>query len=84
MTDKPSSRNPLGRLASSLSDLRERHQIQHRPTSFGLMLADRVVLLDHPQHFAAQENAPVRGVCGAALNKYDCDSRPSFGSAGLR
>ena len=50
MADKPSPRNPLSRLASSLNDLRERHQLRHRPTGFGLVLADRVDYVD-PQHW---------------------------------
>jgi len=40
------SRNPLRRLASSLSQMRERHLDRHRPTGFGFMLADRVDYLD--------------------------------------
>jgi len=40
------SRNPLRRLASSLSEMRERHLDRHRPTGFGFMLADCVDYLD--------------------------------------
>src|ERR1051326_257699 len=46
MSDKSPFKNPLHRLASSLKDLRKRHQDRHRPTGFGFLLADRISYLD--------------------------------------
>src|SRR5438270_5820026 len=46
MSDKPKSRHPLHRLATSLRELRERHRDRHRPTGFGFVFADRVDYLD--------------------------------------
>jgi hypothetical protein len=42
MSDKPSSRNPVRKLADSLRDIRERHKERHRPSGFGFVFADRV------------------------------------------
>jgi hypothetical protein len=46
MIDKTKSQHPLGRLKSSIRDLRERHRDRHRPTGFGFVFADRVDYLD--------------------------------------
>src|SRR5213596_1903073 len=50
MADTGKSSNPLRRLASSLRDLRQRHQERHRPTGLGFVLADCVDYLD-PHHW---------------------------------
>jgi hypothetical protein len=46
MSDKPKSRHPLRRFASSLHELRERHRDRHRPTGLGFAFADRIDYLD--------------------------------------
>jgi hypothetical protein len=46
MADKTKNPNLLRRLASSLSDLRDRHRERHRATGFGFAFADRVDYLD--------------------------------------
>ncbi|MEO6568327.1 MAG: GNAT family N-acetyltransferase [Opitutaceae bacterium] len=46
MSEPKVSTNPLRRLKSSLTDLRERHRERHQPTGFGFVFADRVDYLD--------------------------------------
>lgn len=46
MVTKPTSRNPLKRVATKLRELHERHEERHRPSGFDFALADRVDFLN--------------------------------------
>jgi hypothetical protein len=46
MATKPTSRNPLKRVATKLRELHERHEERHRPSGFDFALADRVDFLN--------------------------------------
>ena len=46
MANKPTSRNPLKRVATTFRELRERHEERHRPSGFDFALADRVDFLN--------------------------------------
>jgi hypothetical protein len=46
MATKSTSRNPLKRVATKLSELHERHEERHRPSGFDFALADRVDFLN--------------------------------------
>ncbi len=46
MSAKHDTRNPLKKVASTLRELRERHEERHRPSGFGFAFADRVDFLN--------------------------------------
>lgn len=57
MAIKPTSRNPLKRVATKWRELHERHEERHRPSGFDFALADRVDFLNG----AAWDSVTARG-----------------------